>query len=521
MAVAPHGGATLAWPMHFVPDTASPRQRAPARWRGCAFAAAACVLVTLAAAPLSDVLAPANLVMLYLLATVGVALRWGRGAAALAAVLNVLAFDFFYVPPHLSFAVGDMQYLITFAVMLVVGLVTGQLTGGLRRQAQISAMRAQRAQSLSELARELSAALLHAQVAQLGAAAVRRQFGGEAVVLYTDMDHALVVPGSVPAGFALATAQDLVREDADAPPPGPRHAQGWHYLPLQAPARVRGVLALRPEDASELQQPEPRQHLETLARQIAIALERVHYVEVAQQALVEMESERLRNALLAAVSHDVRTPLTVLIGLAEALRRSQPPLAPSQAELAEDLARQARALGHLVGNLLEMARLQSGRAPLRLEWQSVEEVVGAALRSAAPQLAGVPVQVRVPADLPLVEFDAVLMERVLANLLENAAKYGAPPIELQARATPEALEVSVRDHGPGLPALARGRPELLFEKFTRGDAESAQPGVGLGLAICKAVVEAHRGRVAAHDAEGGGALFRFHIPRRPPPPAPT
>jgi two-component system, OmpR family, sensor histidine kinase KdpD len=490
------------------------------RWPPYAWAAAASVAITLAATPLRQVLDLANIVMLFLLATVGVAMRFGRGPAALAAVLNVAAFDFFFVPPRMSFAVSDVQYLVTFTVMLGVGLLTGQLTAGLRFQARISASRERRAQSLFELTRDLSGALLVEQVVALGEAAVRGHFGGEAVVVATDARDELVLPGHAPAGFDRSVADWAFR---NAQPAGlatsTLSAQPWHYVPLQAPMRVRGVLALRPAQPRWLVIPEQRRHLETLARQVAIALERVHYVEIAQKALVEMESERLRNALLAAISHDVRTPLTALIGLAESLRQAQ--LAPAQAETAASIAQQARALAHLVNNLLDMARLQSGSVNLRLDWQSLEEVVGSALRGAASQLAGRAVQVQLPPDLPLVEFDAVLVERVLVNLLENAAKYGAPPIEVSARAEPQALVVTVRDHGPGLPAAVRGREEVLFEKFTRGETESATPGVGLGLAICKAVVDAHRGSIQAADAPGGGAEFSFRLPRRPPPAAPA
>jgi two-component system sensor histidine kinase KdpD len=244
-------------------------------------------------------------------------------------------------------------------------------------------------------------------------------------------------------------------------------------------------------------------------------------VEIAQQALVEMESERLRNALLAAISHDVRTPLTALIGLAESLAGSQPRLSPAQSETAQALAEQARELGTLVNTLLEMARLQSGKVSLRLEWQSVEEVVGGALRTLRQLLDGKKVEVHVPPDLPLVEFDATLMERVLVNLVENAAKHGAPPIELRARVSDRELVLTVRDHGPGLPPSVHGREAILFEKFTRGAAESARPGVGLGLAICKAVVDAHRGTISAANADGGGAEFTVRLPRRPPPEIPA
>ena len=488
---------------------------------GYGLAAASSVLITLLATPLHHFLDLANIVMLFLLGTVGVAVWFGRGPSALAAVLNVAAFDFFFVPPRLSFAVSDVQYLVTFLVMLLVGLLTGQLTAGLRFQARLSSSRERRAQSLFELTRELSGALLSSQVAELGAAAVVRNFGGRAVVLLTDAQDQLVPPVPAPPQFDASVADWAFRNGQHAGlATSTLAAQSWHYVPLQAPMRVRGVLALEPAQPRWLLIPEQMQQLDTLARQIAIALERVHYVEIAQQAVVEMESERLRNALLAAISHDVRTPLTALIGLSESLQHSAPPMAVAQAEMARALAEQARALSALVNNLLEMARLQSGAVNLRMEWQSVEEVVGSTIRAAGHALGARTVQTDVPADLPLVEFDAVLIERVLVNLLENAVKYGAMPIVLRARVSSDSLILTVTDHGPGLPALPKGRELSLFDKFTRGAQESATPGVGLGLAICKAVVDAHRGQISAANAPGGGAEFTVRLPRRAPPGVP-
>ncbi len=491
-----------------------------AAWARYAWAVASSVAITLLATPLYPYFDLANIVMLFLLGVVLVAVRWGRGPAALAAFLNVAAFDFFFVAPRLSLAVSDVQYLLTFGVMLVVGLLTGQLTAGLRFQARISSSRERRAQSLFELTRELSAALLSSQVAELGEAAVQRNFGGRALVLTTDAHDQLVLPTQPPADFDASVADWAFR---NAQPAGlatsTLAAQPWHYVPLQAPMRIRGVLALKPAQPRWLLIPEQKQQLDTLARQIAIALERVHYVDIAQKALVEMESERLRNALLAAISHDVRTPLTALIGLAESLRHSQPPLAAAQADIARVLVEQARELSALVNNLLEMARLQSGTVSLRMEWQSVEEVVGSAIRAAQPALGGQSVQTALPADLPLVEFDAALIERVLVNLLENAAKYGAAPIVIGARVTSDTLVITVRDHGPGLPPALHGREQELFEMFARGEAESAKPGVGLGLAICKAVVDAHGGQIGAGNAADGGAEFSFTLPRKPPPEA--
>ncbi|MDM0019164.1 DUF4118 domain-containing protein [Variovorax saccharolyticus] len=494
-------------------------ERSRARWPGYAWAGATSIAITLVAMPLAGVLELVNIVMLFLLGAVGVALRFGRGPAALAAVMNVAAFDYFFVAPRLSFAVSDAQYLVTFVVMLGVGLLIGQLTAGLRFAAGVSTSRERRAQSLFELTRELSAALESAQVVELGAAAVQGHFGGRALVLVADANDRLVMPADPVPGFDPSVADWTFRQGQPAGlATATLAAQPWHYVPLKAPMRVRGVLALEPAQPRWLLIPEQNQQLDTLARQIAIALERVHYVEVAQQAVVDMESERLRNALLGAISHDVRTPLTALIALAESLQ-AQPPQA--HAEVARAIVAQARELNALVNNLLDMARLESGIAGgavnLRRDWQSVEEVVGSAIRAARPALGDRTVQTELPSDLPLVEFDATLIERVLVNLLENAAKYGAPPIVVGALATPHALLLTVRDHGPGLPAALRGREQTLFDKFTRGQAESATPGVGLGLAICKAVVSAHGGEIAAANAAGGGAEFSVTLPRREPP----
>jgi two-component system sensor histidine kinase KdpD len=291
------------------------------------------------------------------------------------------------------------------------------------------------------------------------------------------------------------------------------------YLPLRAPMRTRGVLAIKAANRRMLMIPEQRRHLDTFAVLVAIALERVHYVEVAQQALIRMESERLRNSLLSALSHDLRTPLTSLVGLAESLELTGPALSGLQHETAQAIAEQARRMSALVNNLLDMARIQSGEVKLRREWQPFEEVVGTALKGAQAAIARHQVDVDLPRDLPLVEFDAVLIERILFNLLENAGKYTpeGTVIRITAETSGDQLLVTVSDNGPGLP---KGQHEAIFEKFTRGERESATPGVGLGLAICRAIVEAHRGRIWAEDNVGGGTRFCFTLPLGTPPHTP-
>jgi len=279
------------------------------------------------------------------------------------------------------------------------------------------------------------------------------------------------------------------------------------------------VLVIRPDNPRILLVPEQRRHLDTFAALTAIALERVHYVEIAQQALIHMESERLRNSLLSALSHDLRTPLAALVGLAESLTMAGPTLSGAQHETAQAIADEARRMGALVNNLLEMARIESGEVKLRRQWQSLQEVVGSALKAAQPALAKHRVEVDVPGDLPLVEFDATLIERVLYNLVENASKYTPPGtvITIAAEVAGDTVAVSVSDTGPG---IAKGQEEAIFDKFTRGARESATPGVGLGLAISRAIIQAHQGRIWAERGAGGGARFTFTLPLGTPPETP-
>jgi two-component system sensor histidine kinase KdpD len=495
-------------------------------WPRFAWAVAACIATTLLTLPLVNRLDLANIVMLFLLCVVAVAVRLGRGPSTLAAVLSVASFDFFFVPPRFSFAVSDVQYLLTFAVMLSVGLLIGQLTAHLRFSAKVSASRERRAQALFELTRDLSAALQTVQVVELGEAAVQRTFGGQVKVLLMNEVDQLAIPDGLPAAMDASVADWAFHHGQPAGlATDTLPSSSWHYVPLRAPMRIRGVLALQPAHPRWLFIPEQIKQLETLARQIAIALERVHYVEIAQSAVVQMESERLRNTLLAAMSHDVRTPLTALVGHAEALAAS-PRLDALDRSSADAISQEAHDLSALVNNLLEMARLESGQVDLRKDWQSVEEVVGSAIRSARHALGNLIVQTDIPADLPLVEFDASLFERVLVNLLENAAKYGVKEViegvaaVISATVTPSTLSITVRDFGHGLPHSETGRDIDLFEKFTRGKTESNKRGVGLGLAICKAIVLAHHGQITATQAAGGGAEFTVTIPRGAPPAMP-
>jgi len=494
---------------------------APRPWLGYLWACAGVALVTVATTPLLPDVELANIVMLFLCLSIVVAYRFGRGPGAVTAVLSVAAFDFFFVHPRFSFAVSDLQYLPTFAVMLVVALLIGQLTARLKFQAAIALRREQRIRALFEMARELASALVVEQIGEISQRFVHRVFGTRSTLLALDTaDHLHEVSGEALPEIDLGIAHYALDHNEPAGcSTSTLPSASALYLPLKAPMRTRGVLVLVPGREGWTVSPEQQRLLETSAGLIAIALERVHFISVAQDTLVRIESEQLRNSLLSALSHDLRTPLTVLHGLAESLSLTGPPLPRAQADIAQAIREEALRTSVLVSNLLDMARLQSGEVSVNRDWQPLEEIVGVALQSRASILAGHTVNIRLPADLPLMFFDAILMERVFCNLLENAARYTprGSVITVSAHAHGDRVEILVEDNGPGLPP---GKEETLFAKFARGKSESSVSGVGLGLSIVRAIVEAHDGTVRAENRYAGGARFIISLPAGSPPDVP-
>lgn len=489
-------------------------------WSDYAIAGIACAAVTLISAPLHMYFDLSNIVMLFLLTVVFVALKLGRGPAVLASFLSVASFDFFYVPPRLSFAVSDVQYLMTFGIMLAVGLIIGQLTAGLKYQAHIATSREARVRALYEMSRDLSGALITEQIAEICGRFIESQFGARASLLLADLDDNLMPPLAATSKLPVIDHgiaqwafdhEEAAGNGTDTLPGSP-----VLYLPLKAPMRIRGVFAFEPASAEHVMTPEQRRLLETFARLIAIALERIHYVDIAQSATLQMESERLRNSLLSAISHDLRTPLSVLVGLADTMALTKPPPSGQQLEIAATMRAEAMRMTALVNNLLDMARLQAGEIRLNRQWHPLEEIVENSLRSMASNLAQHRVSVHLAEDLPLLEVDAVLMERVFCNLLENAEKYTPKNshIEISAQLSGDEVVICVEDNGPGLP---QGKEAEVFKKFERGEKESTTPGVGLGLAICLAIVEAHGGRMFAENKPDSGARFVITLPKGTPP----
>jgi two-component system sensor histidine kinase KdpD len=268
---------------------------------------------------------------------------------------------------------------------------------------------------------------------------------------------------------------------------------------------------VRPNDLRQLQIPEQMHLLEAFVSQSAVAMERVQLAEAAQTAGLEIETERMRNVLLSSISHDFRTPLATIIGSASTLLDMPAQLDDTRRRsLLRGLLDEAQRMNRLMSNLLDLTRLSSGKVVLKREWVSIEELVGAVLARLDDALAGRQVSVDVAAKLPLVACDEVLIAQVLTNLVENAIKHTPPgtTIAIRADKSEDQLVVHVRDHGAGLPS---GEEERVFEKFHRARAEEAQSGFGLGLSICKYIVEAHGGTIGAFNVPDGGAEFRFSL----------
>jgi two-component system sensor histidine kinase KdpD len=490
-----------------------------ARMKAALVALAACAAVTLLAWPLGSVLDHANLVMAYLLAVALVAMRCGQFAGVLAAFASVLLFDFFFVEPRFSFAVQDAQYLITFVVMLVVALLIATLTGRLRSEAKLAEAREARTRALYQLAHEISGALDVARVQSLVAAFLKTEFAVESDLLLAGPDDALLAvgAGARPPPEDLAVARRVLETGEPLPFVEPRSGAVALAMPLNAPVRRRGVLVVRTRERDAVVPSSQRPLLDAVAALTSTAVERVHFAEVARHTQVEMESERLRTSVLSAVSHDLRTPLTVVVGLADTLARGESLLPPTLKQAATELREQAMRLSRMVEDLLDMARLRAGRVQLLKAWQPLEEVVGSSVSGVEASFPGLVIRIDLPEDLPLLELDAVLIERVLVNLLENAVKHGAgSPIAIRAGRQNGAVEIRVEDQGPGLPP---GDSSRLFDMFERGSAAGQSTGTGMGLAICKAIIEAHGGTLRAGNVEGGGACFTLSLPAPLPPDA--
>jgi two-component system sensor histidine kinase KdpD len=455
-----------------------------------------------------------DVVMVYLLGVVVVAMRFGYAPSLFTAAASVAAFDFFFVAPYFSFAVADKRYVVTFAIMLFVAFVISDRTERIRRIAALAREGEARTARLYAMSRELAVARSSDEVVRVGHRHLREVFRSDISVLLPDASGVLRrrdagAPGVELGSDVAAAAERVFAGGSNAG--AHRMLGGTRVATLQASTGPLGVLVARSGKPADSECPAQGDLMDTFASQIALALERARLGENAERAQLEVQNERLRNALLSSVSHDLRTPLAVIKGAVTALIDGDASLPQARrAEYLGAISDEASRMNRLVTNLLGMTSLEAGAMRVRnKQWQPLEEVIGVALNRLDEQLDDRAVHVQIAADASLVPFDAALLEQVFVNLVENAVKYSTPssPIAITARRTAQGVEVVVADGGPGVPP---GEEESIFEKFHR--AVRSGPGMGIGLTICRGIVVAHGGKIWYAPGERGGASFRFILP---------
>jgi len=479
------------------------------------------LVVTLLGFPLRTFLDPTNLVMVYLVAVVLSAVFLGRGPSILASVVSVLAFDYFFVDPRLSFSVNDTQYILTFIGLLIVGLIISNSAALLRDQLDALRRRGQQSQALKYLSRELTAAINLEQVLQTVIRNVSDMFNRETVILLPENGH-LVVKASTP-GFMVSESELAVADWAFKH--GKEAGRGTttlpaaaiRYLPLITASETVGVLGNKPQDPQDFLSDDQRVLMEGVVNLAAITIGRASFAEKAAQAEMLRNTEKLQTALLNSISHELRTPLATVTGVLSSLEESESVLPAHQMdsatrlELIRSATRQAGRLNHLVENLLDMTRLESGALRLNREPTDIQDLIGAVTRQMASEFCKHPLKVEIPLDLPLVTVDAVLIAQVLENLVDNACKYSPlqSPITISAHLSKNQIELAVRDCGVGIPTADL---ERVFDKFYRVQHQEIIAGTGLGLSICKGIIEAHGGRIWAVNNPDKGATITFSLP---------
>ncbi|MCB0028760.1 MAG: sensor histidine kinase KdpD, partial [Anaerolineales bacterium] len=493
-------------------------ERRPMAWRGYLVGLLLVLLATLVGLPLRASVNPTNLVMLYLVVVMLTAIWLGRRAAFLVSLSSVLVFDFMFVPPYYELGVADAEYLLTFAGLLAMGLVISTLATRARREAVAARRREAQTAVLFELSQSLAAAAGLPEIAQAVVVQVGNAFNSPAALLLpAGDDGALRIQASSPDFYAapaeLEVADWVWQHGGPAGKHTDTHAEAnGYYLPLQTSGETIGVLAVAlPADYYPRLTAEQRRFLASFANQVALALENAQLAEQARRTRLLEETEKLQTTLLNSISHDLRTPLATITGALSSLLDDEALLsAAARRELALTAFDEALRLNRLVGNLLDMTRLESGAMKVVCQPYDVQELVGATLAQMRNRLQGYTVQRQIPFDLPPVNIDLTLMVQALLNLIDNVVKYAPPdePIEIEATLAGSEVVLAVKDRGPGLPEA--DLPHI-FNKFFRLDGSSSG-GTGLGLSIARGIVEAHGGRIQAENRPDGGAVFSFTMP---------
>ena len=452
--------------------------------------------------------------MLYVLVIVIASYKLDWVQSAVCAVGAVTALNFFFVPPRWTFEVESREHFIELAAMLVVALVISHLAASLRRESRHAELNEQRARQLQALASSLANATAPDEMAALGQRALDAAFGGPNTVTLTKDENTLtgdtdspkplsaVVTDAERDGLRCCMAESAVLGPGTGRWPG---LDAW-YLPLGDKAQVMGAACARPARADD---GDGRAHAQAICTLLAQALWRVRLAASVHAAQMEAQRQQLQSTFLAAVSHDLRTPLAAIVGAASALQTQREKLSPAEQDrLLASIASEASYLSTVTENTLQLVRLTSLQQELRRDWESLEEIVGAVLARLRQRDPGRRIKSKVPSGLPLIKADPVLLAQLIGNLLDNALKYSAGEIGLSVSANAQALVIAVTDRGPG---IAPAELDLIFEPYRRGD-QSGPHGAGLGLALCRAIAVAHGGSLTVRRRSGGGSSFLATLP---------
>lgn len=464
--------------------------------------AAACLAVTATVVMVGfHYITLADVAMLYLLMVMLAALV-GRGLVLVAVPMAVIAINFVFMPPHYALGYEHAHSLLTVLIMLGAGVAIGALTISLRRKER-------RAAAMVCFTRDIAAASEVVEIAGAAVHHVQEIAGADAAVLTRVADQLTALAGQLTLS---ASELDMARWSLEHGAPAGRGtatttSAALTMLPLRHAGETFGVLVVGRTHLARGIDGEQRRLLDALARQVGFALGRARLAVEAHDATLRARTEELRSSMLSLVSHDLRNPLAVIRGAATVLRDDAARVtAAAQGELLETIVHESGRLERVLQNLYAITRVETGLEPAR-EWVPVEELCGGALTRLGETLGLRRLQIDIPGDL-LVSVDPVLFEHVLINLVENAIKYGKDPFVITARCQDSHVELTVRDHGAGFPP---GSEVRMFEKFFRVPGTRAT-GVGLGLAVCRGIVEAHRGTITADNAPDGGARFRVVLP---------
>ena len=444
--------------------------------------------------------------MVYVLAIVIASYRLDWVQSAVCALAAVTALNFFFVPPRWTFDVESREHLIALVVMLVVALVISHLAASVRRESRHAILNAQRARQLQALATDLAMAGTPGAMLALGQTALDAAFEGPNTLQLMgtagDSANQAELPQDWRDGLLCCMKENAVLGPGTGRWPG---LNAW-YLPLGDGQQAAGAARVWPARADDN---DGREHAQALCTLLAQSLSRAQLAASMHAAQAEAQRQQMQSTFLAAVSHDVRTPLAAIVGAASALQTQREKLSETERErLLASIASEAAYLSTLTENTLQLVRLTSLHKSIKRDWESLEEIVGAVLARVRQRDSTRRIRANVPSTLPLLKADPVLLAQLLANLLDNALQYSAGEIELSVKQKGQTLVLAVKDRGAG---IAPAEQERIFEPYQRGD-RSGQRGAGLGLALCRAIAVAHGGSLTVRNRQGGGSCFFATLP---------